>query len=83
MGIDRELEVAYQSLTLPAEQGKVLEFLTNAENTQRINGLVDDIHRALMEYQVCMSNCISCTMSDVHVRPHYNKISTKRVVNSL
>ena len=81
MGIARKLEDAYQSLALPAEQGKVLEFLTDAKNTQRINGLVDDICEVLMEYQVCLSNHISCTMSDVCVRLHCNKISTKRVVN--
>ena len=81
--IARELENIHQSLTLPAEQGKVLEFLMNAENVQRINGLIEDICEALMEYQVCMSSCSSYTMSDVHVRLHCSKICTKRVANSL
>ena len=81
--ITRKLDDTCQSLTLPSEQGSVLEFLTNAENAQRINGLVDDIYEALMAYQVCMSNYLSCTMSDVCVRLHCNKISTETVVNSL
>ena len=83
MRIARKLDDACQSLTLPSEQGRVLEFLTNAENAQRINGLVDDVCEALMAYQVCMSSYLSYTMSDVCVRLHYNKISTEMVVNSL
>ena len=81
MGISRRLEDICRSLALPTEQ--VLEFLTNAENAQKINGLVDDIHKALMEYQVSIPNYISYTTSDVHARLHCNKISTKGVVNSL
>ena len=53
MWIARKLEDVFQSLTPPEDQGKVLEFLTNAENAQRINGLVEDVCEALMEYQVC------------------------------
>ena len=83
MGIARKLEDIYRSLTLPAEQGNVLEFLTNSENTQKINGIVDDIREALMAYQVCMSNYTSCTMSNVYVRLHCNKISTETIVDSL
>ena len=53
MGVARKLENIFQSLTLPEDEGKVMEFLTNTENAQRINGLVEDIFEALMEYQVC------------------------------
>jgi hypothetical protein len=31
-------------------------FLANTENAQMINGLVEDIREALMDYQVCMSS---------------------------
>ena len=65
------------------EEGQVLEFLTNTENTWRINDLVEDVHEVLMEYQVCVSNYLSCTLSDICVRLHCNKISTETVVNSL
>jgi len=58
MGVARKLETAHQSLALPAEQGSVMEFLTNAKNVERINSLVEDIHEALMDYQVCMLNCL-------------------------
>ena len=33
-----------------------MEFLTNTENAQRVNGLVEDIRISLMDYQVCKSN---------------------------
>jgi hypothetical protein len=33
-------------------------FLTNTENAERINGLVEDIREVMMDYQVCMSNYI-------------------------
>ena len=52
LGVSRELENICQSLTLPAEQGKVVEFLANTENAHKINGLVEDIHEVLMAYQV-------------------------------
>ena len=83
MGIARKLEGICQSLTLPVEGRQVLEFLTNTENTWRINDLVGDVHEVLMEYQVCVSNYLSCTLSDICVRLHCNKISTETVVNSL
>jgi len=54
MGLDRKLEDISSGLALPAEQGKVMEFLTNAENVQRINHLIMDIHEVLMDYQVCV-----------------------------
>ena len=57
--------------------------MTNAENAQRINGLVDDVCEALMVYQVYMSNHLSYTISDVCVRLHCNKISTEIDVDSL
>ena len=52
MGIARKLEGIHQSITLPADKEKIVEFLTNAENAQRVNSLVEDIHDALMNYQV-------------------------------
>ena len=54
----RKLEDICQNLTLPTEQGKVVEFLTNPENAQRINDLVEDIYEVLMGYQVCILNVI-------------------------
>ena len=70
MRISRKLEDVHRGLTLPLEQEKIVEFLTNTENARRINGLVEDIHEALMDYQVCMLNCLCYPMPDVCTRPH-------------
>jgi len=56
MGLVRKLEDVHQELALLAGQGKVTEFLANAENAQRIDDLVEDIRQVMMDYQVCLSN---------------------------
>jgi len=52
------LDAVCQDLTLLAEQGGVVGFLANTENAQRIGGLVEDIHEVIMDYQVCVLNCL-------------------------
>ena len=76
------MEDVRRGLALPTEQGKVTGFLNNAENAQRINGLVEEIREALIDYQVCTSIYSFYTVSDFRARLHYNKIYTKRVVGS-
>ena len=56
MGTARKLEEVHRELALLERQGKVVEFLANTENAQRINGLVEDIRHAMMDYQVCAPN---------------------------
>ena len=65
LGIARKLEDLCQSLTLPTEHGKALEFLTNTENAQKINGLVEDIYEVFMGYQVHILNYSGSAMSDL------------------
>ena len=50
--VSRKLEEIHQELDLLASQGKTAGFLANTENTQRINGLVEDIRQVMMDYQV-------------------------------
>ena len=83
MGTTRKLKNISQGLTLPAEQEGVVRFLADSENAQRINSLVEDIHEALMEYQVCVADCSFSTMPDLDARLHCNKISTMRDVSTL
>ena len=52
MYVSRALEEIHQELDLLAGQGKTAGFLANAENTQKINGLVEDIRQVMMDYQV-------------------------------
>jgi len=40
-------------MELTATQKDLSLFLKNSENAQKLNGLVQDIGYALMEYQVC------------------------------
>ena len=56
MAIARKLEDVRRDLILLTEQGKAAVFLTNTENAQKIDGLVEDIRDAMMDYQVRMSN---------------------------
>ena len=56
MGIARTLEDAHQELARLAEQGKVVGFLANTPNAQKINDLVEDIRQVMMDYQVCASS---------------------------
>jgi hypothetical protein len=64
MVIARKLEEVHQDLTQLMGQCMAVEFLTNTENTQRINRLVEDIREVMMDYQVCMANYlfIKCLM---------------------
>ena len=83
MGVSRRLKSICQSLTLATEQGRVVESLANTENAQRINDLVEDIHEALMDYQVCISISWCSTMLDYYPRLHWNKISTMSATRTL
>ena len=52
MYVPRKLEEIHQELDLLAGQGKTAGFLANTENTQKINGLVEDVRQVMMDYQV-------------------------------
>jgi hypothetical protein len=64
MEIARKLEEVHQDLARLTGQGMAVGFLTNTENVQRINGLVEDIREVMMDYQVCMLNYLfpTCLM---------------------
>lgn len=83
MGITRKLEDICHSLALPVERGDIMGFLLDTKSMQRINSLLEDVHEALMDYQVCMPNCPFYTVPDTYARLHYNKISMVRVVGLL
>ena len=52
MGIGRKLEDIRQDLALLGEQGKTKGFFNNAENADKLGGLVEDVRDAMMDYQV-------------------------------
>ena len=45
-------------------QKDIAQFLSNAENAQKLNDLVDDIRGAVMDYQVRTSNGLSLSASN-------------------
>jgi len=75
------LKGVHQSLALPAEQGEVKSFLTNPENVQRVNSLMEDVFDTLMEYQVYTLYHSFPTMSDLCTRLHFNEIFMMRIAN--
>ena len=49
----RKLDDVQQELKGLKKQGKIEGFFTNAENAEKLAGLVEDIRDAVMDYQVC------------------------------
>ena len=85
MGIARKLEDVRQALDPMATQKDLAQFLSNAENAQKLNDLVDDIREAVMDYQVRTSErlalaCLTSTQTSLQ-RDTYN--STRQLIVSL
>lgn len=57
-GIARKLEIVLRNLNPLEEQGGIVGFLKNANDAQKLKGLVEDIRDAIMDYLVCTSNPI-------------------------
>ena len=83
MGVSRKLEDVRRGLTVPSEQGKLIGFLANADNAQKINGLVEDLREALMDYQVHIPNYSFSATSNSYIRLHCSRISMIRAADSL
>ena len=83
MGITRKLKEVGQAMVSIAGQNNLVDFLDDPENAQWVNGLVEDIHYALMEYQVWTAKRLTLIGSDTHSRPHYDKTSMTRAVRRL
>jgi len=54
-------------------------FLKKPENAQKLNGLVQDIRYAVMDYQVCTPEGLALVVADM-LRLQCNGASTKRTV---
>jgi len=62
-------------------QKDLARFLENSENAEKLNGLVEDVRYALMEYQVCTLITRTLTVPNINLRLRYNKTSTMKVVS--
>jgi len=64
--IVRKLGDVCQTLDPMTTQGDIAQFLSNTENAQELNDLVDDIREAVMDYQVCTSRGLTLRTSNVY-----------------
>jgi len=64
-----------------ATQKNIAQFLSNADNAQRLSDLVDDIGEAVMEYQVRSPKPLALIASNIRVRLPYSKASTEMPVS--
>ena len=53
MSVTRKLEKVVQELIPLEKRGKVTRFLNSTRDVETLNGLVEDVHDAMMDYQVC------------------------------
>ena len=53
MRISRELEGVGRAMNSMTTQNNLMDFLNDQENSQRLNGLVEDIRYSLINYRVC------------------------------
>ena len=83
MWFARKLEGILDELKPLVNQGKVAGFFLNVEISGKLAGMAEDVHDAMMEYQVCDFSQLTLTTSEACTRPHCSKISMIRVVCSL
>jgi len=81
MEIARKLEEIGQAVDSMTTQKDLARFLQNPENSQKLNGLVEDIRYALIDYQVRTPKTLAHIASNIHYRLCYNEISTTRAVS--
>ena len=82
MRISRELEGVGRAMNSMTTQNNLMDFLNDQENSQRLNGLVEDIRYSLINYRVCTLKH-TLIISNIHFRLHYNKISMMKTVRLL
>ena len=61
----------------------IADFLSDPENAQRLNGLVEDIRYALVDYQVCIPKSLTLVISNICLRVLRNEMPTIRASNKL
>ena len=81
--IDSKLDDVLKDLNLLEKQGNIAKVLTNAENADKLSGMVEDIRDAMMEYQVCLWSASYLTLPNIHSRRPYNKTSLTKPVGLL
>lgn len=81
MGIARKLEVVGYDMDSMTTQEDLVAFLGDPENARALNGLVEDIRYALMDYQVCIPGGLALIIPNIRLRLLYNRTFTMRTVS--
>ena len=77
----RKLEDVRQALDPMTTQKDIAQFLSNVENAQKLNDLVDDIREAVMDYQVRTPKGLTLSISKTCVCTDF--LTTGYLRNSL
>lgn len=77
----RKLEDVRQALDPITTQKNIAQFLNNVENAQKLNGLVDDIREAVLDYQVCAPKGLVLVVPNVRHRLPYSRIPTTTLID--
>ena len=65
MRVARRLEDVRQALDPMTTQKDIAQFLSDTENAQKLNDLVDDVREAVMDYQVRTSEGLALSVSNI------------------
>jgi len=65
MGIGRRLKEIGQDMDPMTTREDLAFFLKKPENAQKLNGLVQDIRYAVMDYQVCTPKGLALVMTNI------------------
>ena len=82
-GVTRKLEEVGRAVDSMRTRDDLPDFLDNPGNAQKLNGLVEDIRHALIEYMVSTPKCLTLIASNVCLRHPYKETSATRTANQL
>ena len=81
--ISRKLEEVIREMNSITTQFDLVDFLNDPDNAQRVDGLVEDVRYALMDYQVCAPERLALLTTNAWLRLRYKEIYTTRAVKRL
>jgi hypothetical protein len=79
---ERKLDDVLKELIPLSQQGKIAQFLNNAQNADKLGDLVEDIRDAMTEYQVSSQTVFYPTLPNSRIRHRCSKICLTRAASS-
>ena len=83
MRIARKLKEIGQVMHPMTTQKDLALLLKKSENAQKLDGLVQEIRYAMMDYQVCTPKRPALVAANIRRRLRCNEISTMRAISRL